>query len=271
MHTIKECMMQLLSIEWEGKAVWEKIRDCEWTSAPAFKGALYDEMPIKIMCVGHAVNGWEFDAANCLSLEETVETVLNQDGVAALNTFINAEGYPFIKKNGKKGVYYHINSNFIRLIKQILEFQGESDSPTTHETWYNDTKHWNQKFVWSNLYNIAPKNGGNPEDKFIKLGMPQYVEMIRLQIETYRPDIAIFLPLSGWFTPWVREQSFDKILDSYQVYDKNDTILGKGMLGKTQIIVCRRPDTWGKSQEDVRNMAKTISDYIDDVCKRKMK
>lgn len=266
MNGIRQCITNLFSIDWNGKPVWERIRDEEFTSAPAFKGRLYDEMPVKIMYVGHAVNGWEIDSSTCLSLEKTVDTVLNQQG--ALDTFVNSDGYPYIKSNGKTGIYYHINSNFIRLIKQVLEFQNESDSPTTHDTWYSDKKNWNQKFVWSNLYNIAPRNGGNPEDKFIKLGMSQYTEQIRLQIEMYKPDIVIFCPLSGYFIPWKRERSFADILDSYELCEDCSTIIGKGCVGKTQIIVCKRPDVFGLSHEDVRNMAKTISDYIDRVCKK---
>lgn len=267
MRDIKDCMRELLSMSWNGKLVWEAIRDNKLTSAPAFKGRLYDAMPIKIMYVGHAVNGWgELDASNCVSLEETLETILNQNN--GLDTFVNAEGYPFIKSNGKKGVYYHSESKFIRLIKQILEYQNESDSPTNHDTWYNDTKEWNQKFVWSNLYNIAPRDGGNPEDKFIKAGMAQYTEMIKAQILTYKPDIVIFCPLSGYFTPWVKQRSFDEILDSYAICEGYNSIIGKGNLGDTQIVVCKRPDKWGNSHEDVQKMAEEISGYIDLVCKR---
>lgn len=267
MSSIRDNMQQLLSLEWNGKSVWENIRDGELTAAPAFKGSLYDAQSVKIMYVGHAVNGWEIDVSNCSSLDNTVDTILEQKG--ALESFVCYEnGIDYTKEDGKKGKYYHINSKFLRLIKQILEYQNESDSPTTHDTWYHDNKSWNEKFIWSNLYNIAPRCGKNPEDKFIKMGMSQYTEMIKIQIETYKPDIVIFCPLSGYFTPWKREKSFDEILDSYAACDDNEVIIGKGKLGTTQIIVCRRPDVWGNSNEDVKKMAKTISDYIDCVCKK---
>lgn len=266
MDNIRQCVINLLSMEWDGKPVWERIRDDELTSAPAFKGKLYDKMPVKIMYVGHAVNGWEIDTNDCQTLERTVDTVLNQDG--ALETFVNAEGYPYTMKNGNIGVYYHINSKFFRLIKQILEFQNESDSPTTHDTWYHDSKEWNQKFVWSNLYNIAPKKGGNPDNKLIKLGMSQYTEQIRLQIEMYKPNIVVFFPLSGYFIPWKRQPSFVDILDYYEICKDGSPIIGKGSIGQTHIIVCKRPDAYGMSHEDVRKMAVIISEYINSVCRK---
>lgn len=268
MDIIGENLKKLLSKEWDGKAVWESIRDGELTAASSFKGELYDKATTKIMYVGHAVNGWgELDISKCITLEKTVEAILNQEG--ALDTFVNDSGYPYIKKNGTQGVYYHINYNFLRLIKHILEFQGESDSPTTRESWYNDSREWNKKFVWSNLYCIAPACGGNPTDKFIKMGMEQYTEMIKAQIEKYKPDVVIFCPLKGYFIPWEKERSFDEILDLYQSFDDKGPIIGKGKLGATHIIVCKRPDARGNSREDVLEMAKIISDYINDICKRK--
>ena len=59
----------------------------------------------------------------------------------------------------------------------------------------------------------------------------------------------------------------DEVLDYYEVCNDNDTIIGKGKLGDSHVVVCKRPDAWGKGYDDVLNMAKTISDYINLVCK----
>ena len=113
-------------------------------------------------------------------------------------------------------LYRHINSKFLRLIKCVLEEVGESDGPTSEDTWYSDSKSWNEKFVWLNLYNISPRNGGNPDNKMIKPCMEQYVDMFKAQLDEYKPDIVIACPLSGYFIPWVREKSFDEILIDYK-------------------------------------------------------
>lgn len=260
MSEVRNNLIQLMKLNWNGKAVWESIRDKELTSSLAFKGELYDTANVRIMYVGHAVNGWEIDVSKCNSLESTVDTIMSQSG--ALESFVNKEGYPYIGENGKTRTYYHIHSKFIRLIKQILEYQNESDSPTTFDTWYDDTKEWYKKIVWSNLYNIAPREGGNPDDQFIKMGMKQYTEIIRNQIEEYRPDIVLFCPLSGYFVRWKKEPSFDEILDTYEECNIDNTIIGKGTLKNSQIIVCKRPDSRGRSYDDVQKMAKIISDYI---------
>ena len=265
---IREQMKTILVGKYNGKPVWKAISDGELTSAPSFKGELYDEASVKIMYVGHAVNGWEEKSIlGHSNLDDTLDAIMAQTGAFA--SFIKKEGYPYITQNGNERVYRHINSNFLRLIKEILEYQGESDFPTTEDSWYKDSKNWQKKFVWSNLYKIAPRNGGNPDNQIIKPYMNQYTEIIKAEIEMYKPDVVIFCPLKGAFVPWAKEKSFKDILDAYEDCDINNTIIGKGHLGSSKIIVCRRPDARGISREDVARMAKCISDYIDEVRRKK--
>lgn len=264
---------ELLSKEWNGKKIWEWIRNAEekdcLTSALAFKGRQYDNARIKIMYVGHAVNGWDIlNVKKCKTMSEIASAVREQEN--GLDTVIRKDTYSYIDKKGRVKYYNHINSKFFRLIKQILEFQGESDEPTD-DTWYNDSKNWNEKIVWSNLYCIAPRKGGNPSDKFIKPLMKYFVQLFKIQIEKYEPDIVIVCPLKGYFTPWIKEPSFKDVLDTYDANcNIGDVIIGKGTIGKTQLIVCRRPDALGKNaktRSEVREMAKVISEYIDNNCK----
>ena len=165
-------------------------------------------------------------------------------------------------------LYRHINSKFLRLIKCVLEEVGESDGPTSEDTWYSDSKSWNEKFVWLNLYNISPRNGGNPDNKMIKPCMEQYVDMFKAQLDEYKPDIVIACPLSGYFIPWVREKSFDEILIDYKdLSGENGPVISEytydGSYGRTKVIVCKRPDRIGYSYDDVSKMAKYIKEkYI---------
>ena len=269
-NVYRENLKEIFQSEWKSKKIWEWIleqnqeENQRLTVVPPFKGELYGIANTKIMYVGHAVNGWnELDTTGCTTLENTLDAVLKQSH--GLEALVNEKGFPYKDKNGRNRVYRHINSNFFRLIKQVLEYQNESDSPTD-KTWYHDSKEWQKKFVWTNLFNIAPRNGGNPDNDLIKPFMAQYTEMIKTQIEEYQPDIAIFCPLSGYFAPWVREPSFAKVIDHYQECNIDETIIGQGHSGKTEIIVCKRPDARGISREKVNNMARCISDYINDNC-----
>ena len=259
----QQSLRKILSTSWKGKPIWEYIKDETLTCAPPFKGDLYELTSHKLMFFGHAVNGWEVDFPNCDTLDKTLDSILEQPN--GLNTVVVEKGFPYITKSGKTRVYRHIHSKFFRLIKQVLEFQGESDSPTSGETWYHDSKEWYKKFVWSNLYVVAPRRTGNPSGSLINANLKEYTDLFVSQIEEYKPDFAIVLPLSGYFA-WDNAPTFDKRLDSYSKCNIENTIIGEGTLGKTRIIVCTRPDRWGMSKNDVQNMAKCISDYINRYC-----
>lgn len=266
MERIRKHLAELLKEEWNGKAVWECIRDKELTSAPAYKGTKYDSAKVKIMYVGHAVNGWEQDNGDFSSLESTLDFIINHKG--GLETFVNADGYPYYDEDGKETGrrYYHKNSKFLRLIKHILEAQGLSGKSTL-ETWYDKKDGWNQKFVWSNLFCLAPWSGGNPDGKLIRKGMKHFTEIIKAQVEMYKPDVVIFCPLSGYFDYAVNKLSFRSIVEGYTRCG-DDTIIATGKIGNTNVIVCKRPDRWGTSYKRVQEMANTISDHINKVCKK---
>lgn len=262
MERLKKEWAKMLEKAWGNKQIWELIRDGEYSSAPPFKGMLYDESNLKIMYVGHALNGWEkFSPNTCGTLANTVDTIFSQSDEEMLNTFVYKDGVSY-EKNGKKRVYRHINSNFLRMIKTVLEYQGLSNGPITEDNWYQDDKKWNQRFVWTNLYSIAPTEGGYPSDPFIKNLMEQLVDSLKIQIEIYEPDIIIMCPLSGYVDPWKRLPSFGKALGIVECCE-NDVIKGKGTYKNSKIIVVKRPDVHGTSYETVNKMAKVISDYID--------
>lgn len=235
----KEYFKELCVQEWNGKKIWEHIRDHNLSSTPAFEGIYYAKAKTKVMFVGRALNGWEEPYNDCSSLENTVDSILNQKD--ALDTFINPKGY----LSGKKR-YYHKNQKFFRLIKHILENLGESEKPLD-ETWYSDAEHWNQKFVWANLYCIAPRHpkpgeDSNPKDDMIRPSIETYVDLMKLYIEFYEPDVVIFITdVYGWFIKWSRKKSFKDMLDSYEEYDEG-FVVAKGTLGDSKIIVCKRPD-----------------------------
>jgi len=212
------------------------------------------------MFVGRALNGWNEPIGDCSTLENTVKSILNQQG--ALDTFVNADGF-----DGGARKYYHKNSKFFRLIKQTLEFLGESDTGVD-ETWYTDSKKWNQRFVWANLYCIAPKNpqpgeDANPDNTLIKPNIGEYVDLMELYIKHYKPDVVIFITdLYGWFVKWSRQRSFKDIVKEFQEVTDSNAIVAHGIIGNSKIVVCKRPDRRGNSYRTVENMAREISDWI---------
>lgn len=250
----------LLGQTWENKQIWEHIRDGNLIATPAFEGSKYRESAIKIMFIGRALNGWNKELGDCSSLEETVHSILAQKG--ALNTFVDSNGFG----DGPRK-YKHKNSRFFRFIKHILEDIGESESGI-EETFYNDKKEWNQRFVWANLYCIAPKNpvpgtNANPSNRMIKPSVNYYIDLMEVYIKYYQPDVVVFVTdVEGWFIKWTRERSFKDIVDNYQEFSSNDIIRASGTIDNSRIIVCKRPDRRGTTYNEVEEMANIISTHI---------
>ena len=255
-----ELFSRLLDAPWNDKKIWEHIRDGKLTATPAFEGDLYQTAAVKIMVVGRDLNGWEEPLGNCSTLEKTVESITNQTG--AFETFVNENGVG----NGPRK-YYHKNSKFFRFVKHVLEYLGESD-PEIDKTFYHDGKQWNQRFVWANLYCIAPRSPessekAHPDNAMVKQGINEYVDLMELYVNHYKPDVVIFITdVDGWFIRWKREKSFKHLADNYQEVSNNDTIAAIGNIGESRIIVCKRPDRRGTSYETVKGMAKTVAEWI---------
>lgn len=86
---------------------------------------------------------------------------------------------------------------------------------------------------------------------------------MKLYIEFYKPDAVIFVTdINGWLKIWNDQRSFIDIIDNYNECNINDTIIASGNLGKSKIVVCKRPDRFGLSYNDVTKMSTTVASYI---------
>lgn len=250
----------LFDMEWKDKKVWEHIQDGSLTATPAFEGELYQSANTKIMFVGRDLNGWEEPLGDCSTLENTIESVVGQLG--AFDTFVDDRGFG----DGKRK-YYHKNSKFFRFIKHVLEFSGESE-PDIDKTWYCDPKQWNQRFVWANLYCISPRkpasvSESHPDNAMVKLGINDYVDLMELYINYYEPDIVVFITdIYGWFVRWQRLRSFKDFVSDYKENPSDDAIVATGTVGKTKVVVCKRPDRRNASYDRVKQMAEKVADQI---------
>lgn len=108
----------LFEISWNNKKICEHILDEYLTATPAFEGELYKFAKTKIMFVGRDLNGWDKPLGDCSTLEETIKSVVGQEG--AFDTFVDERGFG----DGPRK-YYHKNYNFFRFIKHVLEYRPD--------------------------------------------------------------------------------------------------------------------------------------------------
>lgn len=249
---LKGCYEKLLSSDYCGIPLWERITTGELTCAPHFVGTEYAQSDASLMIVGRAMNGWEASFSGCESAEAVTCAVLAQE-----NPFQDVgDG-----KNEHTGNYTYRKSGVWKLIKALLAAYGEAD-PAKWEG--DETLRWYQRILWSNLYKVSPRTAGNPDWALIKPFMEDYIEIIKREIELYRPKRALFVTGLAYFDPWKRRPSFVRDMLGTSWNPKGGKyIVGGGQYLDTSVLVCTRPDRRGTSNADIERMAEEIKREFD--------
>jgi len=170
---------------------------------------------------------WNVDLGDCATLESTVNSVLTQNN--RLDDFASA-----YDDNNK---YRYANSSFHRLMRKLVsEFTG-------------DEQDWQKKLVWSNLFKIAPKNGGNPSLLMIRDEIPLYIELLKNEIRINKPDLVIFATNLNFFDPYKKNKKYASFRELVKEEDVKSESLKYICLAGTfienpdvKIIVSTRPE-----------------------------
>ena len=194
-----------------------------FTCVPAFVGNGYKpDSEDSVMIVGRAVNGWDVDWPT--ETDEIVEQVLNQSfDLESINDLPEQDGYYFSK------------SRFFLVIREMMKRLGATDSD------------WSSKFVWSNLYKVAPALNGNPKGKEQHIQRESAIRLLRKEIELFKPKYIVFV--TGYdFTTWswynnTCENTFAKEFNIQKTDNSGDYVEGYGSCNGNKIIVACRPET----------------------------
>ena len=149
-----------------------------------------------LMVVGRAVNGWTDGVlpqhlaasthAECYSCD--VLDSVNGDGQCPMrwvtDRWGNANGY-----STRRSAFWRA----IRGVVARLEIADvEQDS-------------WPSHLVWSNLYKIAPVEGGNPGATLCRIQLDGCRELFDLELTTYRPSRLLLLTGGEWASPFLSD------------------------------------------------------------------
>ena len=143
-----------------------------------------------LMVVGRAVNGWTHDVSPA---GLTDNSVLNRFK-SAIYTSVNCPMTWVTNQWGATDCYNSRKSAFWRVIREvtlqlcIAEHSG------------ND---WSSHLVWSNLYKLSPRDGGNPSGTLQNIQLDGCRALFDLEIETYRPGRLLLLTGWDWAEPFL--------------------------------------------------------------------
>ncbi len=163
------------------------------TGFMAMAGCLYDHA---LMVVGRAVNGWTAcvpptDLALPANAERYSHAVLDDSvseyGSCPMRWVTDQWG-------NTNGEYSTKRSAFWRVIQGVVERLEIADV---------EQDSWPSHLVWSNLYKIAPAEGGNPGTALRGIQLAGCIELFKLELTIYTPSRLLLLTTGEWASPFL--------------------------------------------------------------------
>lgn len=89
---------------------------------------------------------------------------------------------------------YSNSSAFWRVAKKLVNRLNVGDI---------ETPEWSSTLAWSNLYKIAPYEGGNPSERLCGIQEPKCLELFSTELSTLAPKRIVFATGLGWAGPFL--------------------------------------------------------------------
>ncbi|MBI1784170.1 hypothetical protein HYR69_03420 [Candidatus Sumerlaeota bacterium] len=170
------------------------------TRLTAFCAMKGDKADGKLMIIGRAVNGWweswnPSDTSDPARRAEILQqTYRHSGGIGDCPMLWVSQRW------GASDGYSTKKSAFWRTSKLITEALGIAD-----ETQDN----WPSHLIWSNLYKVAPGDGGNPSSELRSVQLSPCIELLRQELVQWRPARALFFTGIRWVMPFLPSLNFD--------------------------------------------------------------
>lgn len=216
MEKLKSLYAELFDIK-KRASVLEKEECVSFTAMQGFRYATAKDImgkDFRMMLVGRAVNGWE----EYTGKDSTKEAFVNA-------SLANLENSPLVLKHGKdrfewiatdeRGVTnLGVNDNFDKNTGKPYNLKRCRFFSDTKEIWEklsgkcDESPNWNERWfeniIWTNLFKISPRLGGNPSAKLQKLQECICIKLLKEEIEFFRPTHILFLTGYDWFEPFLK-------------------------------------------------------------------
>ena len=257
----KSTYLNLLNTNYNGNEIWKQFNQknvsSPLTCSIALQGNQFHASNAKLMVYGRAMNGWETDYSMCSNAADVLEKITTPDFSFSHITTRGGIG------EDKQSQYYYSRSKFWKLIKYVLEEYGDAN-----EHWYDQNRNmaWNEKIIWSNLYKISPRYSGNPDSLLMKNTIVTNIDIATEEVANYKPDRILFITDKRYMEPFSSTPSFKDAFNIEWIDGNNDSaIVGFGTYGHSKIIVCKRPDIRGYTNQYIRTMAREIKDTFEKI------
>ena len=173
----------------------------------SMRGELYDASDVRLFVVGRATNGGS--PLPCGSAQEFAEAANDKFNSSGFQWIANPEE-GFRSLHNASGTYYLSKSPFWKVAHGIW-----------CKLYKSDKDDFIKRIAWSNLYKIAPKDGGNPTTGMCKKQFKACYDILKEEIRTYRPThILIISGYKHWYE-W-EDYDFSKLFICNQYLGSNN-------------------------------------------------
>ncbi len=194
---------------------------------------------VRLMVVGRAVNGWdEFKAGDEASFMGSAERGMDGKGFSWLGHENKSGVYDnelasesYLNARGEETHYDLRTSPFWRTVKEITRRLYGWEENGIPARWY-------EHIIWSNLYAIAPKDGGNPDDAMQRIQRDTCRELLLEQIKEFAPTHILFITGQDWFNAFWENRPLCEMTE--QRYGKYP--VSSGLYHDCKVVVTMRPE-----------------------------
>lgn len=204
-----------------------------------------------LMVIGRAVNSWRsgllteehFQSEENIFWQKAWHDMSHIHAECPMEWVLKYAGER-IGADGKR-LYNTTRSPFWRVTRKILS--------ALNVLQIEHASQWPSHVIWSNLYKVAPHEGGNPLSKVRKLQQSACINILKAEIAMYKP--RYILAMAGY---WAENFFIDAELQKNNTYDPR-VVINSGLIKidnthNAKLVIAQRPE--GKNEE---NYAKQIS------------
>ena len=118
---------------------------------------------------------------------------------------------------------------------------------------------WATRVAWSNLYKVAPANGGNPNSDLKDSQFDPCLELIQSELTTYNPRAVVFLTENPGGEPWF--QPFREKLEWTDFKSERETLVvgsGRIRVNGTDYFAVIAEHPQGRPEEELATLISEI-------------
>jgi hypothetical protein len=221
-----------------------KLSNLELTTSFPIRGLASTS---ELMVVGRAVNGWgmkSWKAPEAVDpirrneiIREVIEPIKSAKG-CPMDWIINAWG------NTPKGLWNAKRSSFCRLIFAVSQ------------SVFGTIDQWSSRLIWSNLYKVAPYQGGNPSTRLCTAQQDWCEAHLAKEVELWKPKRILFITGWNWAQPFVERLGRSVEPHKAGLVEWSGVVKRPG--GSLSVVVSSRPE-----RRPVAAMAEQVVEAFD--------